>query len=759
MGSIYGFNLERSYFNGFSYQGQGRTEGLSSTVNQSTGTLENAGDSFTFEQGGTGSTSFTASLVIDATGFTLHEGSTITGFGTFAATTEYEGGFSETDSGEGDISFTLGNTVIQNTKGATFSSYSENQGGVVNDVTGMFSNAGAHVSFSTVRKLTARGLVSGDTFVGWDSTRIPVTVQSVSWFTTYAQKRVALSSSTVQGLHEVVSWNSVASRDLIETTAEFTSSMVSYSVDTAADNKLGIFEGRFQGQELSTANLPLGINGERGLWLIRPPATPEDLNAALAKVGDWAWSKRDGAGIPETKDGAQWTGEGMVTYATEQLSFWSDSSTHAFSLELRSEQTLSYNYVADGKLKKTSQVIPGATFLTTVGERISFSTKRVPHTQFTTCPGIFLVGDEFTQNTVYGITLRQIATYSAETVQLGEYAFEVGAESGSTVFIQAVEGASFNNLTSVSQSVGGDRSPKSVTQAMEFGYVTEAHSPPVCFVQGKARGYVQFHAEGRTRYLMFEEAGGAFLSTEGDLQGIFGTGDVAPCSDMMGEPGRTRLDPPCNCTSRTLERLNTQRTITIPQWSFSLYSTSREVWGVVDDELAQSTQSFNRSSYTSTTTTARPFETFTIHHEWLPDSKASQERRSFAFTVEGPNLLTRRGTVEVTLGGGGVDSAGNFWYSTQPTDNLIFASEKGILSWAGACLDVTLQGEKGKPVTRQATQAGPGARTIGFDKQAMRFSTSPMVALAPGGSPIFFDVTQGTDASHWPALSVETFEA
>lgn len=756
MGSIYAFDLKESYFNDYSFRGGNRTSGLSAITHRSTLTNEAGGDSFTNEAAGTSQTLYGATLSIERTGFTLHEASTVLANGSFAGTSSYSGGFSETSEGEGSDSFTLGRTRIQNTKGATFSIYDENQTGVAVNVTGTLAGVGGYASFSVEKKFTAAGWVQGDSFQGWVSTLVPVTVRSVSWFTTYSNQLVTLSSMTVPGLHEVVSWQSVPSFDLKHTTSEFTSSQLSFTLDTAETR--AFFEGRVQGSELWTANQFLGVNGERGLWVIRPPQTPALLNDALQAVGDWRWSKREAAGLPITEHRARWTGEGLATYSMDQLPVGPDSTTTHYTLEVRGAKTLRYHYVADGELKESSLVIPQILFSTITGESIEYTTRRVAATALATCPAIFITGDEFTRKTVAGVSLRSVATWSASVYQVGEYAYSKGRTSGQSVFVQAVEGASFDNKTSVQEEWNGQRTPKTWTERVGYGFVSEAAAQPVCFVQGRARGYLPFHFQGGEPGQLYREAGGNLLSTSGELTKVFGTGELAPCSDMVGEAGRSRLDPPCRCSSLTLEKINDASTVGIPFWSAVSYSTSRELWVVFESKLFKSTETFQRSSYQSGTTTAHPLETFTLHREWLPDTKTSAAARSFAFTVEGPNLLKKYGTIGVTLAGR-VDPGGECWYSTQPQDSIIFASAKGILWWAGACLEATLVRGNGRPAMREATQAGEGARTIAFDGQAMRYQTTPMLALAPGGDLVYHNVTAAQDASHWPMFLIESATA
>lgn len=756
MGSLYSFDRKVSYFNDYSFRGSHSTEGVSLVVQRSTLTNEAGGDSFTHEAAGTTTSSYAATRRLDRTGFTLHEATTLSASGTQAGTSSYEGGFSEEDSSEGTFSVELRRTRIQNTTGATFSSYDENQAGVVVDVTGLIEGAGEYLSFSSERRFTALGSFKGETYEAWFTTQVPVTVESVSWFTTFKGTKRTTSSSTFQGLHEITSYQSVASFDFQQTTSQFTSSFVSYSVDGGSDNKKGFFEARLQGQELWTAHHLIGVGGEKGLWIVRPPVIPSRMNDLLERVGEWQWSKQGGAGVTESSNRAQWEGEGLVTYEMDQLPF-SDSTSLA-SIELRKERTLNYNYVEDGKLKKSSSTLSGSTFVSTVLEGVGFSTSRVPATELTTCPGIFLVGDGFTQRTVSGSVLRFVATYSIGTFQTSEPVYAKGNNSSSSLYEQEVEGASIYQETQLSEQINGDRTPKSWTSAMPLGFVSEVMVSPVCFIQGRARGYLPFHFQGGEPGQLYREAGGNLLSTSGELTKVFGTGELAPCSDMVGEAGRSRLDPPCRCSSLTLEKINDASTVGIPFWSAVSYSTSRELWVVFESKLFKSTETFQRSSYQSGTTTAHPLETFTLHREWLPDTKTSAAARSFAFTVEGPNLLKKYGTIGVTLAGR-VDPGGECWYSTQPQDSIIFASAKGILWWAGACLEATLVRGNGRPAMREATQAGEGARTIAFDGQAMRYQTTPMLALAPGGDLVYHNVTAAQDASHWPMFLIESATA
>lgn len=754
MADIYAFNLPDSYFNDFSFAGSGQTEGISAITHNSTLSNEDEGDSFSLEGHGQSQTEWTAALTLDRTGFTLEEGTTVQFSNDFAGTTELEGGFSETEEGEDSGSFTLGYTVRQYTEGNTAHFFAADHNGVILDFSAELDGV-ISVSSTVEKKLTAIGIVEGDTYESWTSKIVPVPVGSTTWFTTLdSEGKLSLTSASTKGLHDVVSWYSVEGILFVETTYEFTITTVSYAEDGEATR--GFFEGRRQGNYLKSANALLGVNGERGLRVQHPGEIPEDMNAVYDALGEWDWSEQKLAGVKEQEDGATWAADGMRVRSMKQVSVWTDTPTVLFTLELRPDITIRFNYVENGELLESSSVIHGSTFETTMFEGEDYSTERVTYMARETCFGVFLIGDEFTQETVQGTTIRDLLSTSAETVKIAETAFGAGIESSTAVFIDGAEGAAYDNATSYSQQVGGQRNDKQWTELVGYGFQTQGVRQPVAYIKHGARGYVPFYVENTQNMMLFKEAGGAILSTTGEQTVTFGTHQLAPCSDMLGEEGRSRLDSPCNCTTDTITRFNTDETVTIPKWEGKTYSTTHEVWDVVDGEITKSEESLILTSYEEGTTTAHPVETFSISRRWISDAVSSEDSRRFRYTLRGPDLLTVQGTVEVSLGGGRVNANEPFWRSYQPADSVIFAGGKeGFLWWAGLCLDLAIIDKDSNPSLKHIPHGGDDVATYDLGDKAVRYRSSPMLVAVPGASPIFYPVLAAVDAGFWPALSIE----
>lgn len=756
MANIYAFDLPDSYFNEFSFSGNGNTEGESAITHNSTLSNENEGDSFYQEVHGQTQSVWTAQLMLERTGFTQEEGTTVSFAGDFAGTTEYEGGeLTDTASGEDSDSYELGYTIRQYTDGNTAHFFAADHNGVIADFSFEVEGSPLILSEFVEKKATAVGLVAGDTYESWTSKEVPVTVVSTTWFTSLNDAGLMiLTSDTTQGLHDVVSWFTVEGILLVEATQEFALTEISYSTDD--ENKKGFFEGRRIGNYLKTANALLGVNGERGLWVLHPREIPDDMDAAIAALGEWDWSEQELAGVKEQEDGATWAADGMRVRSMKQVSVWTDTPTVLFTLELRPDITIRFNYVENGELLESSSVIHGSTFETTMFEREDYSTERVTYMARETCFGVFLIGDGFTQETVQGTTIRDLLSTSAETVKIAETAFGVGVESSSSVFVQGIDGAVYDNATSYSQQVGGQRNDKQWTELVGYGFQTQGVRQPVAYIKHGARGYVPFYVENTQNMMLFKEAGGAILSTTGEQTVTFGTHQLAPCSDMLGEEGRSRLDSPCNCTTDTITRFNTDETVTIPKWEGKTYSTTHEVWDVVDGEITKSEESLILTSYEEGTTTAHPVETFSISRRWISDAVSSEDSRRFRYTLRGPDLLTVQGTVEVSLGGGRVNANEPFWRSYQPADSVIFAGGKeGFLWWAGLCLDLAIIDKDGNPSEAHLPHGDDDAATYDIQDKAVRWKTSPMLVAVPGASPIFYPVLAAVDAGFWPALSIE----